>query len=291
MTTAFVTAGERRGSLRRMAQSCLLLTVLIITLSAFVRHRGAGPEADVLVARAAHRVVASVTLLLVIAMVLASYTARPALRREGALALGLLGLALGLAVLGVVTPGSQLPAVTLGNLLGGFAMLALCARLVAVTGERRPPDAVLARAGVLAAILLVLQVALGALVSATHAGLSCHSLAECTALAAGGGWDFSGLDPWRLPATDGAGLASGAAGAAVQWVHWVGGFVVAAVALAFGWLAWRRGRRHSALGLAALLMVVVALGIVIGEGNSSLPVVLLHNLTAASLLAVVLRLP
>src|SRR5690606_34712305 len=120
------------------------------------RHRGAGPEADVLVARAAHRVVASVTLLLVIAMVLASYTARPALRREGALALGLLGLALGLAVLGVVTPGSQLPAVTLGNLLGGFAMLALCARLVAVTGERPQPDAALVRMGALAAILLVL---------------------------------------------------------------------------------------------------------------------------------------
>jgi hypothetical protein len=48
----------------------------------------------------------------------------------------LVGLALALAALGIVTPGARLPAVTLGNLLGGFAMLALCARL-AVGRARR----------------------------------------------------------------------------------------------------------------------------------------------------------
>ena len=52
----------------------------------------------------------------------------------GVLVAALLVLALGLAGLGIVTPGSRLPAVAMGNLLGGFAMLAICARLAAVLG-------------------------------------------------------------------------------------------------------------------------------------------------------------
>ena len=42
-------------------------------------------------------------------------------------------LALALATLGIATPGARLPAVAMGNLLGGFVMLALCWRLVAST--------------------------------------------------------------------------------------------------------------------------------------------------------------
>ena len=281
---------ERRRLLRRMAQAGLLLTVLIVVLSAYVRHRGAGlgggaaeTGEDILLARVIHRVVATVMLVLVIAMAFSSL-ARPRMPREAGLAVGLLALALGLAVLGVVTPGARLPAVALGNLLGGFVMLALCAQLVAVTGELRPRDAVLRRCAILAAILLGLEVALGALVSATHAGLSCRSLAECTALAARGGWDFTGLNPWHLPSS---GAAGAAAGAALQWAHRVGAFAAAAAVLVLGLLAWQRGRRGTATALAGLLFAVIALGLVIGGGELPLPAVLLHNLASAGLLAVV----
>ena len=88
----------------------------------------AGPA--VAAARLAHRVVASLTLLLVIVMTMATLATQPILRRAGALSLALLLLALGLAALGIATPGARLPAVAMGNLLGGFAMLALCWRLV-----------------------------------------------------------------------------------------------------------------------------------------------------------------
>jgi len=291
MSDAAGGSGERRRLLRRMAQAGLLLTVLIVVLSAYVRHRGAGlgggavaaSGEDILLARVIHRVVATVMLVLVIAMSFSSL-ARPSMRREAGLAVGLLALALGLAVLGVLTPGARLPAVALGNLLGGFVMLALCAQLVAVTGELRPRDAVLRRCAILAAILLVLEVALGALVSATHAGLTCRSLAECTALAARGGWDFSSLNPWQLPAT---GTAGAAAGAAVQWAHRIGALAASAAVLVLGLLTWQSGRRRTAMVLAGLLLAVIVPGLVIGAGELPLPVVLLHNLASAGLLAVV----
>jgi len=310
MASAPVDPELRRGTLRRMAQWGLLLTLLIVVLSAFVRQRGVGlgcedwpacygqdlartqsgevvaAGEDVLLARLAHRVVASVTLVLVIAMVLAALGARPALRRAGTLALAMLAIALGLAVLGVVTPGSRLPAVALGNLLGGFAMFALSARLVTVTGTSRPADAMLARAAILVAILLVLQVTLGAMVSATHSGLSCRALAECLDLTASGGWNFALLDPWRLPPP--GSIASGAAGAPLQLAHRVGSIVAAAAVLALSLLAWRRGRRRRALALAGLLLGVVTLGLFfVGAGKLPLPAVLLHNLGAVSLLALV----
>jgi len=309
MAIAIAAAEHRRKRLRRMAQVCLLLIFMIVVLSAFLRHRGVGlgcedwpacygqelPLAqqgevvaaggDVLLARAVHRVVASVMLILVIALVFGSL-ARPRLRREGNLALSLLALALALAALGVVTPGSRLPAVTLGNLLGGFIMLALCTRMIAVTGVQSR-HIVLTRMAALVAILLVLQVALGVLVSATHAGLSCRSLAECMEFTASSGWDFSGLNPWQLPSPDGMGMASAAAGASIQLTHRVGGLVVAAAVLVLGLLAWLRGRRRCALALAGLLLAVGASGVFIGQGGLPLPVVLLHNLSAASLLAMV----
>ena len=53
------------------------------------------------------------------------------LRREAALSLALLTLALSLALLGLFTPGARVPAVAMANLLGGFVMLALAARLAA----------------------------------------------------------------------------------------------------------------------------------------------------------------
>lgn len=81
------------------------------------------------VARTVHRAAASMSLLLVIALVCLSLLPRPRERRVGRLALYLLALALGLAALGIVTPGSRSPLVLLGNLLGGYAMLALAWRI------------------------------------------------------------------------------------------------------------------------------------------------------------------
>ncbi len=100
------------------------------------QQQGAEPaQADTATAaaRLAHRVIASTALLLILVMVMTALASRPALWPEGRMTLWLLFLALFLAVLGRWTSDARLPAVTLGNLLGGFAMFAVSVRLALTT--------------------------------------------------------------------------------------------------------------------------------------------------------------
>jgi cytochrome c oxidase assembly protein subunit 15 len=126
---------RRQAFLHRVALWCAALVLVITSLSAFIRlsqaglgcepwpdcygqalrtsqsldTQSAGDGAPVKVARLTHRVIASVVLLGVILMVVASFASRPLLVREGALALAVLVLALGLAVLGRWTAGRAGP--------------------------------------------------------------------------------------------------------------------------------------------------------------------------------------
>ena len=132
----------------------------------------------------------------------------------------MLALALLLALLGVFTPGSRLPAVAIGNLLGGFVMLALAARLV-----RAPTHRGLGAVAIAVALLLLAQVVTGAFVSASRAGLACTDIRECLDQARAAGWDWAALNPWREP-----GFAVGtphAEGALAQLLHRLGGLLVA----------------------------------------------------------------
>lgn len=113
-------------------------------------------------ARLVHRAAASTTLLLVIALVGLSLR-RPRDRRMVNPALALLAFALGLAALGIVTAGSRSLLVLLGNLLGGYAMLALAWRLT--RGRRLEAAAAheLERRARVASTLWILQVMAGAI--------------------------------------------------------------------------------------------------------------------------------
>ena len=161
----------RRRTVRRIAWLCALLVLVIAALSAYLRLAKAGlgctpwPQCygqalraqqqgiapsdavaqEVALARLAHRVIASLALVLVIVLALSALTARPLRRDEAALALGLLALVLFLAGLGLRTGASRLPAVAIGNLLGGFAMLALSVRLALAGTAKGTTDAPLRR--------------------------------------------------------------------------------------------------------------------------------------------------
>lgn len=74
--------------------------------------------------RAVHRAAASLALPLILAALVAATVRLPRLVRARRLATLLLAVALGLAALGVAAGGSQAGPVVLGNLLGGFTMLA-----------------------------------------------------------------------------------------------------------------------------------------------------------------------
>lgn len=299
---------ERRGRLlRRMALLCLLLVLVITSLSAFIRLSKAGlgcadwpacygralrqhqqgvavaaeEQAATAAARLAHRVVASAALLLAVVMAMTALSSQPRHWREGRLALALLALALFLAVLGRFSSGVRAPAVAIGNLLGGFLMAALAWQLARSAGRPAPqrpaPLRVWARLGI---ALLLLQVSLGGLVSAGFAGLACPRLADCAVQ----GLPWSALDPWREPLLD-ATRPGNAAGALLQQAHRIGALVVAALLLALGIAALRAGRRVAGGALLGLVGVQLALGATLVVAALPLPVALAHNLVAALLLA------
>jgi heme a synthase len=300
------TTDRRLPLLRRMAWCTLLLLLAVAMLSAFLRHSAAGLGCTpwpacfgqgestaagslqvagqaLTFARGAHRLTATLALLLVVSMVWLTLVRRPRLTRQGALALGLLVLALLLAALGIVTPGSRAPAVAIGNLLGGFLMLAMAARLVVPPAQRG-----LGAWAVGGGVLLLLQIALGALTSAAYAGLACMDLRECVEQARAGGWHWTALNPWREPILNIA--TPNPEGALAQLLHRAGSFVVAPWLLGLGVCAWRRGRRVEAAALLCVLASQLALGLIVGSTALPLVPVLLHNLGTALMLALVLRL-
>lgn len=305
-TLAGPTRATRRLLLRRMALLCALLMLTIITLSAFIRLSKAEPscvhwphcygrsllelqagqvasagESDATAgARLAHRVVASSTLLLVLAMAALCLGPRPRLRREAVVALALLALALFLAILGVRTGHARLPAVALGNLLGGFAMLALSWRLARPGSASGGPGL---RAWAWAGLaLLVCQVALGALVSAAFAAASCHELHDCLAASAGASW--RALNPWSEPVLAWA-APGNASGALLQVAHRLASAVAALALLALALAALRRGRAAAGALLLLLLALELGLGLLMAGNRIGLALALAHNVLAALLLA------
>jgi cytochrome c oxidase assembly protein subunit 15 len=337
---------RRYALLRRIARLCACLMLVIVDLSAYMRLAGAGlgcadwprcygasaraaqmalaPSADptnaaqappatpasgaILAIRSTHRVVATIVLVLVIMLVVLSFASRPVLWREARIALAMLALVMFLAVLGRWTSGSRVPAVAMGNLLAGFAMLALSWRAsvpssAAPPGHPWPPGHLgscpaVANAGAsarrsglagwawLAIVLLVAQAALGALVSASFAGLNCPGFSGCGSAAA---WSWHGLDPFREPQLS-ATLPINPDGAPAQIVHRIGAVVVTLVLAPLGVAAVRRGARRAGAVVLILLAVQLALGVALITASLPIELALAHNLVAALLLTAVVSL-
>jgi len=300
---------ERRiTTLRKMALLCAALVLAITSLSAFIRLSRTGlgcepwpqcytqgvhaaqdgitqpPSAPVALARMTHRVVAVLALLLVIMMLMNTLSKEPVLWPQGRLVLGLLALALFLAILGRWTTDAKLPAVMLGNLLAGFAMFALSWRLaLAATPQRpaTPQQQRLARWAWLGLAVLAVQVVLGGLLSAGHAGLSCPQLSGCDT----DGASWQALNPWHAPAFD----PTRRAGALVHLLHRVGALALAAALLPLGVAAWRAGLR-SGPAVLLLLLLQATLGAMLVLAGLPLAAALAHNVVAALLMAVLLGL-
>jgi cytochrome c oxidase assembly protein subunit 15 len=308
-----ITTGQVGGSLkhvRRVALLCAVLVLIITSLSAFMRLSRAGlscadwpqcygqsmrqlqqglrvtaGESDVTAAvRLAHRVAASVALLLVVLMVIDCLIVRPVPWAECRAALTLLALALFLAVLGRWSSDARVPAVAMGNLLGGFAMLALCWRLTWTDAGFAEPW--LRAWAWIATALLTCQVALGGLVSASYAGTSCGSLADCVAAARSVPW--SALDPWREPM-----LAAippvNPSGALAQSAHRICALVVVVALLPLALIAIRAGRSGPGALIVLLLAGEIGLGLLMANG-ASLAHAMMHNAFAALMFATVLQL-
>lgn len=328
---------HRRRAVRRLALWCALLVLLITSLSAYIRlsqagggctpwpacfggvlraaQRGqmlaAGDTGAVQLARLAHRVIATVALAGLLALLALCLIGRPRLWRSGALAGAAFLLALGLAVLGAWMRSSPLPVVAVGNLLGGMLMFALCWRLAA-PAEARSRSAASTGAGThgyrgtpafssggtsastrllawLVLLVLLLQIGLGGLTSASYAGQSCLGLLDCVRGVDAAHWPWGVLDPWREPRWDPGLLPLNAAAAPVQLLHRLGAALLVLLGILLAWQLRRGGRQRAAVLLLVLLSLQLALGVLLVGSHLALVLALCHNLVAAALLALVIR--
>ena len=296
---------RRLSFLRRLAWLCAVTVLAVTTLSAFIRLSNAGlgcadwpqcygqrgveatprvagsdESTATVVARLAHRVLAVLALLLIVVLIMVCFGERPHLRAQGGIAIALLALALFLAVLGRWSSGTRVPAISIANLIGGFAMLALSLRLATGTDAVAPTRQRIA--AVAAMLLLFAQVAMGGLVSASHAGLSCVGWSDCVAAARAIPW--STLDPWRTPLLT-AQPPFNVAGALPQSIHRGMALLLVLMLSPLAIWTWRRGRRRAAAALIALLAAQLITGLAMAQGALPLALALLHNLLAACLLA------
>jgi len=220
-------------------------------------------------------------LALVIGMLLVAWTQTPRWKREGILALAALVIAGALAVLGIATPGARLPAITLGNLLGGYALLAVLAAAAAPASVASRGARNLAR---LALAFVFVQAALGGMIGAQFASLACPAFTDCgawswTAFAEGGSWN-----PLRAPDLSDGHLTARDGAAGLHVLHRWNALVTAALIVATAG-SLRRSRPRLALALAALVAIAVALGASAVAAKPALVGIVAHNASAALLVA------
>lgn len=221
------------------------------------------------VVRGSHRVAASAALVMAIALVVSAmrwnrggqsdsrdqgeqndqHDSRARIVARDASAL--LVLALALSVLGIVTPGSRSLAVLLGNLLGGLLMVALAARLVALSGL----------SGVSARDAL-----------AQHATTALQTRRRRIAARAA----TIGLALWLLQAALGAGSGFGA-GALASPLHAALGFFAAAWAFHAGGTSGDAGATRAGALLRAIAVAQGLLGVTVAALDAPAALVLVHN--------------
>ena len=246
-------------------------------------------------ARPMHRLIASVLGLLVLGIVGLSLRSQ----RHRALSFTLLGLTVFLAWLGIYSEGLHSPAVVMGNLGGGFAMLGLFGFLV----FDKSGDSDLNKLGdsyfisnhwVSAAIgLLCLQILLGGLTSANFAAASCQTLPHCHGMWLPGGDLWTAFDLSRSHEINDEGVVIGGnERAAIHMLHRIFALLTAAVVLAVGVQAVRNNQALRPIGIFVCLVVGIEflVGVTAVQSNIPIGVAVSHNWLAGLLLLGLLKL-
>ena len=280
--------------LARSATGGAILVLVVIVASAFLRLAQAAeawPDAIVIV-RFAHRVAAMGVSFLVLTIAVVCWSVRRHHTGEAIAAAVLVALTIFLSVLGRATPGSGMPAVTLGNLLGGMAMLGLFWWLRLTARDPWAPPAPTGTGVNASAIcwvglgLVVIEIAMGAQVSASHAAASCTTIPDCRGYWWPADATLAAFDPRHLfePLSD----AAPGVEARRQALHMAHRFGAVLVLGYWAILAVVMRARNlvsaRAVAVVALMLVVEAgLGMTI-VGTGAILVAVAHNAWAALLL-------
>ena len=298
----------------------LLLVILLITLSSYLRldHSGIGctPWPDCygnigveeeapsvenayerLVAEARqpmswarplHRLVASVLGLLVLGLAAASVFKR----RYRLASFTLLFLTVFLAWLGIYSEGLQSPAVVMGNLGGGFAMLAVFGWLVFELSITRDPDAAMfgrktRRLIAIAIAAVCVQILLGGLTSANFAANACTTFPDCMGMWLPGSELLTAFDLARSHVVNEVGyVIAGTERQAIHLLHRWFAVVTIGVVSAACFVAIRSDKRLllPAILVGAIIGAELAVGISAVLSNVPISVAVAHNWLAGLLL-------
>lgn len=305
-----------------LARTSLVLVLVLVTLSAYLRldHSGIGcepwpacygniglaaesPDAagtyERLLEEASqplswatplHRLVASVLGLVVLGMALLSLHKR----KNRRMAFGLLGLTVFLAWLGIYSEGLHSPAVVMGNLGGGFAMLGLLGWMVfAKPRDKGATRTGLQRITIAALCILVVQIFLGGLTSANFAASACQTLPDCHGSWLPGADIVTALDMTRVHEIGSTGLVLGGPERAdIHKLHRISAVISAVLILFAGVTAFRTCRDLRIVGIALIALVAVEFSLGLAAVIYELPigVAVAHNWIAALLLLTTIKL-
>lgn len=235
-----------------------------------------------------HRLVASLLGLCVLAMALTSLRTR----RDRTLSLSLLALTVFLAWLGIHSSGLHNPAVVMGNLAGGFTMLALLAWFVFRNAMPKRRIAVFVRRWVVAALVMLCgQIALGGLTSANFAASACQTLPDCHGSYLPGADLGKAFDLSRSHEIGPTGMALGGQERAdIHKLHRIGAIVTAFACVIAGILALRAGAGGNAVLVIALVIAEFGVGVAAVLTHIPIEIAVAHNWLAAILLLALLRL-
>lgn len=264
MSAADAGRGERarRFAMRAAVIGCALVFAVIVA-SAYLRISQAGPGwlGITGLARIVHRFAASAEALLAVMIVVVCWGARHSWRGGALTAFAIAALTVLLTVLGISTAEGQSPPVTLGNLLGGMALLGSFWLLRLQAGGVPEGSRSVSISWIEAGVLLVaLQVALGGLVSAHGAAKACATLPACD----GAWWPSDALPRLHM---------AHRIGAALLLAYW------AVLAL---WLRSRgRAGAMGAVAVTGMLVAQAALGATVVASGAALAAAVLHNAWAA----------
>lgn len=249
-----------------------------------------------------HRYIAGLLGVCVLLITLLSFW----LRQYRLLSVTILLLVVFQAALGMWTVTlNLLPLIVLAHLLGGFFIFTLIALLrVEIfrdaqkiksnsNVETSPPHAdtalgALLPLGYCAALILVLQIALGGWTSSNYAAAVCYQLPVCES-----GWSerFSLELAFSLPLghdTYEYGVLPYEARMSIHVLHRLGAIVTLLMLGSFAFLCWRKAEtttmRNFSLALGILLLVQISLGLINVIAQLPLLNAVAHNLVAANLL-------
>ena len=238
-------------------------------------------------ARPMHRLIASVLGLLVLGIVGLSLRNK----ENRGLSFTLLGLTVFLAWLGIYSEGLHNPAVVMGNLGGGFAMLGLFGWLVF---NNSGDSSLNYRHWVSLSIgLLCVQVVLGGLTSANFAADSCQTLPHCHGMWLPGGDVTAAFDLSRaIEINDQGFVVGGDERAAIHQLHRLIALLTAAVVLIVGIHAIRTSPAQRSIGIFVCLVVAAEflIGVAAVQTNVPIGVAVAHNWLAGLLLLGLLKL-